>query len=370
MFTPPPSPGPSPTVKPVSKDVPIPAPSLGEAKRRIGRRTRWAVVTIPIILILVTLSTRYITHPVIFDLFESGLPERWSDTGALHARHLDVRQSATSSGSKAANSTTPTSTSSTVAQTAQPLPTVPSSPPVLPTPFPQPFDETMSKNFTLSCLNFFNNMTSTTPFRTCRPFSLLLDSSAAMLEAQTNLSLTNSIVWGTCNAPQSEDQCQTNMNWFQSELQKQCGEDLEGGNANARTTLMALQAFSVMHDAACLVDPNTNAYCYLEAVRSTNPSDLYYYMIALGTPLPSTAKSSCSSCTRSLMASYLAELNAKGSGVSGLQLTYNKAAQQAITDCGSSYATLSGNSASRRADVSTSTLSFTLVVGVVLYFYA
>jgi hypothetical protein len=65
------------------------------------------------------------------------------------------------------------------------VPTIPDNPP-LPTPFPQPFDTTLSKNFsTQTCSDFYNNMTLSLPFRRCRPFGLLAGYSSQFIEVIT-----------------------------------------------------------------------------------------------------------------------------------------------------------------------------------------
>ena len=65
----------------------------------------------------------------------------------------------------------------------QPVPTIPATPPVLPTPFPQPLDQTLNQNYsTVSCQNFFTNMTQSPAFRSCRAFSLLSQSSNAFIQ--------------------------------------------------------------------------------------------------------------------------------------------------------------------------------------------
>ena len=84
----------------------------------------------------------------------------------------------------------PTDTSLSLNPTATSLPTsvsggdttVPWVAPVLPTPFPQPFDSTFSPNFsTVSCQDFMTNMTLSPNFRRCRPFSLLVGDSNAFI---------------------------------------------------------------------------------------------------------------------------------------------------------------------------------------------
>ena len=102
-----------------------------------------------------------------------------------------------------------------------------------------------------------------------------------------------------------------------------------------------------MHDTACLVDPNTNAYCYLSAVQSTNPSDLYFYSLPLGIPVPSSAMPSCSACSKSIMGIYSSALQdpSQAKLLTGLKSSYAASAQVAAQFCGSSFALTSINAA-------------------------
>lgn len=194
MFTPPPSPSPVSTFVVSSVDM-VPTRTPGHVpnaeKRRTGRRMRWAVFIIPSIVILITASTRYLTHPAAFDIFSATKNPLWQDFSSrsidwtLHRRHptpqaqqTDIPPTGTPTNSNAA--------SMTLAVSDQPLPTVPSSPPILPTPFPQPFDTSLQQNFSsVDCFNFFTNMTNSESFRSCRPFSLLLQSSSAFAEVRS-----------------------------------------------------------------------------------------------------------------------------------------------------------------------------------------
>ncbi|TCD67434.1 hypothetical protein EIP91_012406 [Steccherinum ochraceum] len=322
-----------------------------DVKRRIGRRTTWTIVVVPLVLLIITFSTRYLSHPVAFDVL---LPERehdhnWSSVANWH-RHKRHPEPDSPQSSGAISFPTPTS-SGAAAQSSQPLPTtqaiptVPASAPPLPTPFPQPLDTSLSQNFsTQLCKNFFLNMTQTEPFRECRPFSLLQRSSSQFLQqAQTNLSALNDIVWGTCNTDASKDTCVANIAWFRDALTTQCTEELSANNAMVVSTLQGLQAYSLMRDTACIVDPSTNAYCYIEAVHNTNPSDLYFYQLPLGIDLPPSTTPSCSACTKSVMQTY-----AQAGNLSALQETYNNAVNIADKQCGEGYvqqANIVGNSA-------------------------
>ncbi|KIM24263.1 hypothetical protein M408DRAFT_331887 [Serendipita vermifera MAFF 305830] len=179
-------------------------------------------------------------------------------------------------------SATPTTTLPSVA------PSVPDSP-VLPTPFVQPFDETLSTDFvSASCQVFFANLTQSLPFRQCRPFSLLLPTSQGFLSAQSNLTLLTSIIYGTCSTTPSKDECVARMDGFATDLRGACSAELEDGHAMAWDALNGMKNYAMMREAACLRNQRTNAYCFAEALAATPPSDVYFYQLPLGTPLPGT----------------------------------------------------------------------------------
>jgi len=131
------------------------------------------------------------------------------------------------------------------------------------------------------------------------------------------------------------------MGWFAAALKTACAQDLKDQNAMAVTTLTDLQAYSVVREAGCLTDPTTNTYCYLNAVRNSSPSDLYFYGLPIGKKVPKTTTPSCSACTRSVMGTYSAALEdpAKAADLTGLKKTYTEAAQLATSTCGNGYAT-------------------------------
>jgi len=186
-------------------------------------------------------------------------------------------------------------------------------------------------------------MTNTIPFRSCRAFSLLLQASAAFIEAQEDLDLLNSIVWGTCNTDTPDTQCSDNMAWFSANLETSCEQDLKDSNSMAVNTQIALDAYDLMRSAGCLIDPTTNSYCYIDAVHNSNPSDTYFYSLPLGVGIPNKTIASCSACTKSLMTLYYSALSnsSQAPGLASLQDTYENGAQMAVADCGPAYATLS-----------------------------
>lgn len=54
-----------------------------------------------------------------------------------------------------------------------------------------------------------------------------------MEQTQTNLTLLNSVIWGTCNTPTPYEQCKSNMAWFATTIQTACSQELRDGNAMA-----------------------------------------------------------------------------------------------------------------------------------------
>jgi len=132
------------------------------------------------------------------------------------------------------------------------------------------------------------------------------------------------------------------MLWFSTNLVSSCAIDLKDGNSMAVNTQIGLNAFDLMREAGCLIDPTTNTYCYVDAVRNSNPSDTYFYSLPLGISMPNNTIASCSSCTKSLMTMYYGALSnsSESSALTSLEESYNSAAKIAVADCGTAYATL------------------------------
>ncbi|KAI9465757.1 hypothetical protein BJY52DRAFT_1164016, partial [Lactarius psammicola] len=328
--------------------------AIHDRKRQTGWRTCIMAIVVPLLLVLVTLSTRYFTPSLLMDLVAGLFPEshpipacgsKWTSDPVHSLQRRQNGPSVVPAGAPPSSSppgiifpsldtvspsTPPTPTQST----SSGVPTVPASSPVLPTPFPQPFDTTLANNFTTnSCETFFTNMTQSPPFRQCRPFSFLSQTSSSFLEAQSNLTALNIDIWGTCNTPVDVDQCTANMGWFTSSLLVACSQERGEQNQMVLQALAGLQLYSLMREVACMADQSTSAYCYVEAASSSNPSDLYFYSLPYGTPLPNNTTPTCSSCTKSMMTLF----GTVAGSIDGLKQTYNSAVDLASSKCGSSY---------------------------------
>ncbi|KAF7316176.1 hypothetical protein MIND_00135800 [Mycena indigotica] len=350
MFTPPPSPGLPP---PLATSIDV--PQYPSSSRR--RWPRWPVFLIPLALVVAIVHGGYLSQSRVPQVFSQ--QETWR-------RHERVgRAASVPSGSLSNVFSTPSSSNSaananpTGPPSQQTVPPVPNAPPTLPSPFPQPFDSGLSQNFSsLSCFNFFQNMTNTAPFRSCRPFSFLLQASDAFISAQSNLNYLNTLVWGTCNTNTDANSCASNMAWFSTTLESACAADLKDQNSMAVNAQIALHAYGLMRTAACLINPATNSYCYLDAVHNSNPSDTYFYSLPLGVNMPNNTIASCSACTKSLMTLYYSALDTQSS----LKTTYPNAAKIAVADCGPAYATLAPKqSSAARAPLALQWLALALV---------
>ena len=156
-----------------------------------SRSAHFLRLLLPVVMIICT------TYILQWRKDHSSLDTRWIGDSIhrdpLHRRQLKqlfpFPSGPVSPVSPTPSSTTPSPSSASPKKTLvsdQLVPTVPNGPPILPTPFPQAFDGGVAQNFsTLSCASFFSNMTSAAPFRTCRPFSLLLGTSAAFINVRS-----------------------------------------------------------------------------------------------------------------------------------------------------------------------------------------
>ncbi|KLO19394.1 hypothetical protein SCHPADRAFT_818271 [Schizopora paradoxa] len=335
-----------------------------QRKRAIGRRIRWIVVLVPAFFVLVALSTHFAsscTHfstPSVFANLETWQHHDNASSVAIRKRSpspqsqgLTLSNTVSTTGSSlstnpSGTSNSPTSTSS-VPQTSQTIPPAPaaSNPPVLPTPFPQPFDSVGATTnlSTSSCQAFFQNMTQADDFRKCRPLSLLLQFGSAFIEAQTNLTALSNIIFGTCNTVNSFDSCTQSLASYASQLSTSCSKEVQQSNSLVLTTREGLLNYPILRNAGCLQDQaGSQGFCYVEAVHQSNPADTYLYQLPFGVPLPQAAKPTCSPCGGSVLSSYASALqNSSGNGngsTDGLKATYDAAASASASACGSGYA--------------------------------
>lgn len=181
-------------------------------------------------------------------------------------------------------------TSSNQARATSNLPKAPASPPSSPPPnAPQPFDTSMSYALPTECLGFLLGMISNPNFISCLPFSLLLTTSSGFnsriqAAAQThNYTYLNDLIAYTGSPQPSADTCDGYMTDFAKDLRRKqnCGSD----QSNTGVVMQArrgLGNYHVMRTAATLVHPETGVYCYIDALASSKPDDLYLWKLPSG----------------------------------------------------------------------------------------
>ncbi|KZV99442.1 hypothetical protein EXIGLDRAFT_605737 [Exidia glandulosa HHB12029] len=303
---------------------PIP---LTTAKKAAGRRLRLYALLVPLVLVALTLLSR-----------------RWQQSRPRHHAPISLFKRADddpdSSSSSLSSSSTSTATESTT-PVATGVPQAPGAddPVIVPTPFPQPFDASLSANFTTTtCRDFFITFTQSKAFRPCRSFGLLFANSRAFFQAQSNLTLMNSIMWGTCNTKLSLDTCTSTMTSLATQLKSSaCTADLRAGNALALAALVGFSNYALYREAGCIVNPRSNSYCYLEALASSSPNDVYMYNLPLGVGLPDSegAEPSCSRCGQAVMG---VMQSWAGNGSLPISKTYPDAQNRTDGRCGADYA--------------------------------
>ncbi|KZO94224.1 hypothetical protein CALVIDRAFT_539268 [Calocera viscosa TUFC12733] len=388
MFTPPPSPLPGahfqpldeqkastsssgllapptpPTTPPEKPSFTLPVPPAPSTKQK-KRKRYLPVLLAAIVLAVIAISARKSTL--------QALSTHWAPCGSPEPPVPTIDASSGEGGSESgshvqgrrlgrryheevvqrqATSTTPSGTSTAGASTTSDIlgsgsaslpkytapPPVPSPALPVPTPFPAPFDISISLNVTTpNCVNFFNTFIQNVTFRACRPFGMLMSSSQQFQAAQDNLTTLTAIVGGTCVTDMSADQCGEVMDWHaeQIALDGNCGLDIDAQEALAVTALEGFRSYRMMRTAGCLLNPVSSAYCYVEAVASLLPNDLYYWVTALGIPLPNATAPTCSMCTQSLLGTY--GLYANDSSLL-ISQTYPFAVDKAQEACGEGYA--------------------------------
>ena len=112
----------------------------------------------------------------------------------------------------------------------------------------------------------------------------------------------------TCSLdPSQAQQCEKSLSHdLAVELPKSqnCGDDYHLGNPLVVDAYVNLVAYEPVHRASCLKDPETDGYCFVDAVtNSSNPEDYDLYFMPFGRELQDHGKGGGPSCTPCLKAS-------------------------------------------------------------------
>lgn len=143
------------------------------------------------------------------------------------------------------------------------------------------------------CLKYISQLVSSPGFQACVPFSLLLSASAAyktlVLDATRtgNYTYLNNLVAYSSSPSPSPQECDNNYTHYYEQISAKanCAAEL-GGSTSAKAVAKQAQRglgnYQVMRTASSFVNPKTGRYCYIEALASDRPDDLYLWMLAAG----------------------------------------------------------------------------------------
>ncbi|WVO16119.1 hypothetical protein L204_103786 [Cryptococcus depauperatus] len=255
-----------------------------------------------------------------------------------------------------------------------PLTRVPSSPP---SPVPTPLDLSISKSLSPPCMVYLTSLVSSLTFLSCLPFSLLLTTSSTYASlvsqalSQGNFTSLNDLVSYTSSPQPGSEQCEAYMLGVMSALSSKsnCGVDLSNKSPVALKAKLGVGNYKVMKEAEALVNSDTGVYCYLEALASERPDDLYLWGLPGGISLPSSSKPSCSKCSGLLLNTYGAHL----SNTQTLNSTVISTAVSRVNEeCGRNFVTLAATtrmSAGTRTTTSNDiAISIACLVGLLWFF--
>ncbi|WVR06953.1 hypothetical protein IAU60_003989 [Kwoniella sp. DSM 27419] len=192
------------------------------------------------------------------------------------------------------------------------IPLPPSTPPTRPPrSAPTPFDLSISHALSSGCMIYLASLLSDPTFLSCLPFSLLLTTSSgySSLLSSTlttgNYTSLNNLIAYTSSPQPSADACTAYMSdvLADSGAKSNCGTDM-GKVPVAKEAKIGIGNYAMMREAEGLVDYSTGRYCYLEALASGRPDDLYLWGLASGISLPPTSTPTCSPCSRVLLNTY------------------------------------------------------------------
>ncbi|KAJ5278642.1 hypothetical protein N7478_004014 [Penicillium angulare] len=200
---------------------------------------------------------------------------------------------------------------------------------------PEPFD-TSSNNFAnSSCVNYFNTFLANKTVTNCHAVSLLLENSNKFFHDLSSASATSRVLDTTCSEPAAK--CQSIMTEVANAMlrSENCGTDYNANNSVVTSTYTQLMAFEPVYQATCLTDPDTQDYCFVDAVtNATAPNDYNVYFIPIGNQL-SKGTLTCNRCLKATMNIY-----AKWATVDNqaLDSTYIPSAKIVNDYCGAGFA--------------------------------
>lgn len=202
---------------------------------------------------------------------------------------------------------------------------------------PSVFDGNLASNFSTgtSCPTFISNFLADATFKKCYPFSMLLQGSRSMFNAEKSLVSVTQVLDATCAA--NATFCTGYLKELATNLTStaNCGADYKLGNSVVVQAYLGMMAYQPLYTASCLKDAETNAYCFGNAITNlTTPANAYFYFLPLNISLPGSSIPSCNRCLQLTMGIYR---SATADRTASIANTYLSAAQQVDSVCGPSF---------------------------------
>ncbi|KAF8854893.1 hypothetical protein BDZ45DRAFT_596434 [Acephala macrosclerotiorum] len=252
-------------------------------------------------------------------------PKSWELDTADDLRRRDTDNTSNSTTNSSSTSTlAPTSTSSGLVATTESA-----------SPLPTPFDTGFNNNITTNCQSFMTSMLANSTFKSCLPFSLLLQNSNSFFQASKSLVRITQTLDYSCSA--NVTTCSAVMAAFASNITSTsaCASDLSSQNPTIQQARLGLLAYRTLYSASCLRNPSTSAYCFADAItNASNPTDSYIYFLPLNVSLVGGSQPTCDSCLKNTMSVFEA---ASSDRSSALASDYVSAAMQVNVNCGPNF---------------------------------
>jgi len=208
------------------------------------------------------------------------------------------------------------------------------------TPLPEPFDGTPSTDFVSvggdeSCPNYVSALLNSETFKDCYPLSMMLFTSSSFFDAKRQLTSLVRVLDAACDA--EVESCATFMSTAAQNLtaEENCKEEYDDGVRHVMDAYKGLMNYQVVYTATCLEDPDTDMYCFANAVtNSSNSSDTYVYSLPYDLELPGSSTPTCNWCNKETMGIFHAASANRDLLISN---TYEEAARQFNNLCDVDY---------------------------------
>ncbi|KAM5432905.1 hypothetical protein McanMca71_005560 [Microsporum canis] len=232
-------------------------------------------------------------------------------------------------------------------------------------PLPTAFDTNRSDNTTASCATFFDNFLSNSTFNECVPVSVLLTTSNSFFQNTKSFALITRTLDAACDV--SADRCTSLLSYYADMIGRNdaCGEDLSRGHPLVIAAKTGFQAYKAMHDATCLKNPETDNYCFAEAISDPDmTANVYIYHLGLGNSL-SAGRPKCGKCLAATMQVFRTAARDKKQPVSEV---YVSAAKQVNIACGPTFVSTSISSGTRLSSRSQPLSLISIFIGTLAFF--